>query len=111
MASQELIPTGKIVLDPTSRFRDSQIYIDPVSGIDFYETYQIHNFPFAVTDLYHQVGTGEVGRIDLIAFRYYGNPALWWAIAEANAIAFPLTDIVSGLVLRIPAYQTVVGNP
>lgn len=111
MTSAELVPTGKIVLDSTSRFRDSKIYIDPATGIDFYETYQTHNFPFAVTDHYHQVEPGEIGRLDLIAFRYYENPALWWAIAEANSIAFPPTDIVSGLVLRIPALQTVMGNP
>jgi hypothetical protein len=107
--SAELIPTGKIVLDSTSRFRDSKIYTDPITGIDFYETYQVHNFPPSPNDLYHEVAPGEEGRLDLITFRYYGNPALWWAIADANSLSFPPTDIVVGLVLRIPALQTIQG--
>jgi hypothetical protein len=43
--------------------------------------------------------TGE--RLDAIASRYYGNPALWRLIAEFNAIADPM-HVPPGTVLRIP---------
>lgn len=106
----QLQPTGKMVLDPMSRFRGLAIYQDPASGIDFYETYVIHTFPQAVTDIYHIITPGEAGRLDLIAYRYYGSPALWWVLAEANGLAFPMVDACSGLVLRVPAYQGVLGG-
>lgn len=47
----------------------------------------------------HEYMAGE--RLDEIAFRYYGNSALWRIIAAFNAIADP-NNIPPGRILRIP---------
>jgi hypothetical protein len=44
----------------------------------------------------------DIGRIDLIAWKYYRNVNWWWVIAMVNHIANPLTDLVIGQVLLIP---------
>jgi nucleoid-associated protein YgaU len=40
--------------------------------------------------------------IEYLAWRYYGNSAQWWRIAEANPLVFPL-DLRPGTALIIPA--------
>ncbi|GAA3832247.1 hypothetical protein GCM10023083_76020 [Streptomyces phyllanthi] len=49
----------------------------------------------------HTVGAGE--RPDLLAQRYFGDPAQWWQIADANPVLDPheLTD-EAGRVVDIP---------
>ncbi|WP_330292154.1 hypothetical protein [Streptomyces sp. NBC_00576] len=49
----------------------------------------------------HTVGAGE--RPDLLAQRYFGDPAQWWQIADANPVLDPreLTD-EAGRVIGIP---------
>lgn len=44
---------------------------------------------------------GSAERIDEIAAQYYGDPAAWRLIAEANDIVDP-SDVPAGSVLRIP---------
>lgn len=41
-------------------------------------------------------------RLDLLAFRYYGDEDYWWVIALANRISDPFS-IVPGRTLRIPS--------
>lgn len=55
-------------------------------------------------DRFHEVVVGE--RLDQLAYRYLGDPKLWWVIAEANDIAWPL-ELETGSVLRIPSLETV----
>jgi hypothetical protein len=51
------------------------------------------------TDLY--VEYQEWDRLDLIAFRHYGYPELYWIILEANNYTIE-TEIPYGEILRIP---------
>ena len=55
----------------------------------------------------HVVGPGELGRIDLIAYKYYGNVNYWWAIALANEVKNPLQDLVAGTTLIIPTKEDI----
>lgn len=55
----------------------------------------------------HVIGPGEVGRIDLIAYKHYRNVNYWWAIALANDIKNPLTDLVPGETLLIPTRSAI----
>jgi nucleoid-associated protein YgaU len=64
--------------------------------------------------LVHEVTGGSAGaewngsageRLDLIAHRYYGNPAFWKFLARANGIDDP-TKIPAGTSLRIPPIPT-----
>lgn len=47
------------------------------------------------------VFTKETDRLDLIAFRYYGDVTKWWIIAQANHIRNTFF-IPPGVQLRIP---------
>lgn len=65
------------------------------------------NPPFVDTaerrdDRHHTVKQGE--RLDTLAHRYLGDPALWWVIAEYNNI-FWMLDVRVGRELRIPSYE------
>lgn len=44
----------------------------------------------------------DLGRLDLLAYSYYGNVSLWWIIAAYNGIVNPLIDMTVGQSLRIP---------
>jgi nucleoid-associated protein YgaU len=51
-------------------------------------------------DRFHTVKEGD--RIDLIAFSYLGDAALWWIVCDYNDIFYPL-ELEVGAVLRIPS--------
>lgn len=40
--------------------------------------------------------------LDSLAYRYYGDPTLWWIIALANNIGKGKLSVPQGLQLRIP---------
>jgi nucleoid-associated protein YgaU len=40
--------------------------------------------------------------LDSLAFKYYGDPTLWWIIALANNIGKGRLAVPSGIQLRIP---------
>lgn len=44
-------------------------------------------------------------RIDLLAYRFYGDPSLWWIIADFNDLRFPL--VLPDTVLRLPSRERV----
>lgn len=55
-------------------------------------------------DLFHVVQAGD--RIDLLAYRYLGDPTLWWVICDYNDIPCPL-DLPLGETLRVPSLERV----
>lgn len=46
--------------------------------------------------------TRQNDRVDTLAFFYFGDPTLWWMLANANPEILDWTDIPVGTVLRIP---------
>jgi len=67
--------------------------------------------PSPGTLLYSHLITG-IETIEYLAWRYYGDSKLWWRIAEANGLRFPL-ELTPGTSLNIPAVNdigTVVRN-
>jgi nucleoid-associated protein YgaU len=42
-------------------------------------------------------------RLDLLAFKYYGNPTYWWVISVANNLNDASLSIEPGRQLRIPS--------
>jgi hypothetical protein len=52
----------------------------------------------------HVVQDGE--RLDMIADTYYGNPQLWWIIADVNSI-FRFWTMAIGTELKIPEADSV----
>lgn len=53
------------------------------------------------SDLY--IITDETDRLDLLAFKYYGDTRMWWIIATANNINDANLYVSPGTQLRIPA--------
>lgn len=47
--------------------------------------------------------TNEADYLDSLAYRYYGDPTLWWIIALANNLGKAKMSVPAGLQLRIPA--------
>ena len=50
--------------------------------------------------LHYQVVYGD--RMDLLAFRFFGDPTLWWVIADANPEVFYPDALIMGSIVRIP---------
>lgn len=55
----------------------------------------------------YTVTASDIGRIDLIAWKYYRNVYWWWVIALVNHISNPITDLTIGTVLLIPRKEIV----
>lgn len=72
-----------------------------VDGIAFWDTLDLPEVVEQPDDLVHQVMDND--RIDLLAYRYYQDPRLWWVIAAANEIEEVPTHFNVGDQLRIPA--------
>ena len=46
-------------------------------------------------------------RIDLIAYRAYGDSRLWWVLALVNHINNPLRDLAAGVTLKVPTMSAI----
>lgn len=91
-------------MEATSRYKGCVKYRDQTDGVVYRQTCPRREFARKQTDVYHVLADGD--RLDLLAYRYYGDCALWWVIAEANDIANPLR-ITVGTRLRVPSRSTV----
>lgn len=91
-----------------SRYADTPLYqlrVGPALSNSF--VYGVWERPFDWENYqcqtYHVVTRDEVGRLDLIAYKYYGDPTLWWVIADINNINNFLDDMQAGRELAIPS--------
>jgi phage tail protein X len=74
-------------------------------GKRYYSTTKYPSPPLDFNDIY--VVSQEGDRFDNLAFQYYGDPTLWWAISSANP-NLPQNSYFPpvGIQLRIPANIT-----
>lgn len=72
-----------------------------VDTIEFFDTLNLPELQEQTDDTAYDWKSTD--RIDLVAHRFYGSPALWWVIALANNIEIVPTDINEGTRLRIPS--------
>lgn len=54
------------------------------------------------SDYYHIITQDEIGRLDVVAARYYGDPKLWWIIAYANNITDAFNQVTLNKFIIIP---------
>lgn len=92
------------------RYRKCDILKDESTGENLLSTRNIYNIPVSSSDMYHEVKSNEVNRLDILAHKYYQNPLLWWVIAQANDIYDPIEPMEIGVILRIPSIETLYGN-
>lgn len=102
MISNEILPlpANSELLHDFSRFADQLLFSS--NGVPFWGTWIQADIPFGPADAYHTVSSRDVGRLDLISYKFYQTPELWWVLAAANGIFFPPEDMQEGDVLRIP---------
>jgi hypothetical protein len=92
------------ITDSNNRYFSSVVYTD--GGEKFFEFWDIPEIPIDSRDAYYKIGTGEVGRWDLISYRAYGTVLYWWLICVANGVRNPLIVIPAGDMIRIPYLPT-----
>ena len=63
-----------------------------------------HTAPYLedVTRSYIEYSWVDGDRMDLLAYRSYGNSALWWVIADFNPEILDPSNITPGTVVRVP---------
>ena len=59
-------------------------------------------------DTFVQITQEYINRPDLISYKAYGTPDLWWVIYEFNGIRDPLFELKIGTILRIPEKERVI---
>lgn len=90
------------MIDESSRYANCALYVD--EGTEFIGGRTRIDTTPEPDDVFHIVQAGD--RIDLLAYRYLGDPTLWWIICDYNDVFFPL-DLEVGVVLRIPSVEHV----
>lgn len=56
---------------------------------------------------FHAVVGSDIGRLDLVSYKFYRTPNYWWVIALINNIKNQFTDMVVGQTLVIPSYDEI----
>jgi hypothetical protein len=88
-----------VVVSRQSRLRFKELVA--LKGFTFWELDNLPTIPLNPSDIYYSPDANE--RLDLLAFRYYGDPNLWWVIAVANDIDLAPTQFQPGSTIRIPS--------
>ena len=73
-------------------------------GKTVYKTKRLKKIPIKNDEIYVASQTGD--RLDLLSNQYYGSPAYWWIIANANNIHDGKLGLKDGTILRIPKNHT-----
>lgn len=93
-------------LRSSSRLQFADLLI--VDGVEFWDTLALPDAVPQPDDIQHVVASSD--RIDLLAYRYYQDPGLWWVIAWANSLDILPTDMKENMQLRIPSNDYVVNE-
>ncbi len=82
-----------------SRYKNTRRNNDRQGNYNSYKTTIYQKVEERNDDMYFISQEGD--RCDNLAFRFYGNPQLWWFIAKVNNLK--TMNIPAGTSLRIPA--------
>ena len=81
-----------------SRYLNTKVKRDK-SGFRAYNTTYYPDIPISDNDQFIYPRFGE--RLDVLAYKFYGDVTLWWVIAKANGIRGKL-DVPKDTEIRIP---------
>lgn len=82
-----------------------------LSNVYHWGTWQRPNIPDDDSDRFVRMKQQHLGRLDLLAYHYLGDPNFWWVIADVNNILDQFTDDVDagglpiGETIRIPTRE------
>jgi nucleoid-associated protein YgaU len=85
-----------------SRYKQTKRSTISQSQKKYYKTTIYNDVPEENSDT-HWI-TQEGDRLDNLAFRFYGNPNLWWFIAHVNNLK--TINVPAGTSIRIPVKTT-----
>lgn len=60
-------------------------------------------------DILYTIPIEQQYRPDLIASKFYGNSKLYWILVYANNFANCPEDFETGVIIRVPKYERVIG--
>lgn len=83
-----------------SRYQDSSVVTVVKDSQDVAVIVPSMQQPFSFNYVTHLVTQGD--RIDNISYQYYGNPTVWWRIADANPEVMFYDNLTVGSTIRIP---------
>lgn len=79
------------------------------NGIEVQETMDPVTIKRSTSDQFFEVTPEYQSRLDLISFKFYNTPRLWWVIAYASNIGDPF-NVPVGTRLRIPPYSVAISS-
>tara|TARA_A100001391_G_C5064348_1_gene276817 strand:- start:146 stop:454 length:309 start_codon:yes stop_codon:yes gene_type:complete len=83
-----------------NRYKEMTRKKSSTNGSPFLKPTFYPDIPERDTDIIHLVRYGE--RLELLAYRYYGDTALWWIISRANNLDPSDIGLKAATELRIP---------
>ena len=91
-----------------SRYGFTPIFFDDDTESYLIGTWEAKSLSPDPTDQLYILEEDEVGRPDLVSYRFYKTPRLYWFVLHINDIIDPYEEMYAGMVLRIPALQRVM---
>lgn len=84
-----------------SRYADGRIFKAKNPQTDQLTVTVYRNWPTKLVNyfIYEWV---ETDRLDILSWRFFGSPAYWWKLLDANPELKDCTSILPGTQLRIP---------
>jgi len=86
----------------SAKYRKSWGYQEEETGHYFLGTFYPVNVTPNPSDTLYTVEGGDLGRPDIISYKHYKTPDLYWVILWVNGIADPFEGLYPGMILRIP---------
>lgn len=86
----------------------------PMNSVVNFNNLKLYSYPWtcdiqkSTGDIYIEITNST--RLDTLSNDYYGDPKLWWVIAQVNTIKNPLTDLKIGMLIRIPPLTSLIKN-
>jgi len=96
----------KIDSNYLSRYNNTRIINEKETNYKIFETYDNAKIVTSDSDKYYKVTHLTENRLDIIAYKIYGNAMYWWILAMANDIIDPFNIPINTL-LRIPPISSV----
>jgi len=97
----------KVILPINSRFKYTTLYTD-ANDDTFFGTWKIPEVQDTTDFIYYQIKASDIGRLDLLAYDYYGDPTLDWVIMDFNNIVDPIFGVFVGQKIKIPSKDQVL---
>lgn len=91
-----------------SIYTKSSPYFSTDYSKGYLDIINFRNIPSETDDIYYQITKQFEYRPDLLAYKLYADPKLWWVFAVRNksTIKDPIFDFVSGTSIYLPKITT-----